>query len=64
MLYFAAIITLLVEESNPSYRQYLDTLDNGPSPAPDTTDCELFLFLTIIIQMGHDIRDRLKDYWT
>ncbi|PNF42225.1 hypothetical protein B7P43_G05522, partial [Cryptotermes secundus] len=35
-----------------------------PSPWPDVTDSEIFLFLGIIIQMGHDIRDRLKDYWS
>jgi hypothetical protein len=64
MLYFAAVITPVAEEMNRYYRQYLDTLDNGPSPAPDITQCEMFLFLTIIVQMGHDIRDSLKDYWT
>jgi hypothetical protein len=55
MLYSAAVITLVVEETNWYYRQYLDTLDNGPLPAPDITQCEMFLFLAIIIQMGHDI---------
>jgi hypothetical protein len=30
---------------------------------PDMTDSEMFLFLGITIQMGHDIRDRLRDYW-
>jgi hypothetical protein len=64
MLYFATVITLVVEETNRYYRQYLDTLDNGPSPAPDITECDMFLFLAIIVQMGHDIRDSLKDYWT
>jgi hypothetical protein len=28
------------------------------------TDSEMFLFLGIVIQMGHDIRDRIKDYWS
>jgi hypothetical protein len=64
VLYFAAVIPLVVQETNRYYRQYLDTLDNGPSPAPDITECEMFLFLAIIVQMGHDIRDSLKDYWT
>jgi hypothetical protein len=31
MLHFAAVITLMVEQTNQYYRQYLDTLDNGPS---------------------------------
>jgi hypothetical protein len=52
MLYFAAVITLVVEETNQYHRQYLDTLDNGPSSAPDITEFEMFLFLAIIVQMG------------
>jgi hypothetical protein len=63
MLYFTAIIHLLVVETNRYYHQYLDRLDDGPS-RPDVTNSEMFLFLGIIIQMGHDIRDRIKDYWS
>ncbi|PNF14142.1 hypothetical protein B7P43_G17736 [Cryptotermes secundus] len=62
MLYFAGIIRLLVEETNRYCHQYLDRLQDGPSPRPDVIDSEMFQFLEIIIQMGHDIRDRLKDY--
>jgi hypothetical protein len=63
MLYFASVITLLVEETNIYYHQYLDTLDDGPSPLPDITVTEIFLFLVIIVQMGHDICDCLADFW-
>jgi hypothetical protein len=42
---------------------YLNFLDNGPSPVPDVTESETFLFLALIIQVGHDIRDNLKDCW-
>jgi hypothetical protein len=52
MLYFAGIIRLLVEETNRYYHQHLDRLEDGPSPRPDVTDSEMFLFLGIIIQMG------------
>jgi hypothetical protein len=62
MLFFTEIIHLLVEETNRYYQQYLDSLEDGHSPLPDVTDSEMFLFLGIIIQMGHDIRDRLRDY--
>jgi len=24
----------------------------------------MYIFLAIVIQMGHDIRDTLKDYWS
>jgi hypothetical protein len=64
MLYFSGIIHLLVVETNRYYHQYLGRLDDGPSPVPDVTDSEMFLFLGIIVQMGHDIRDRLRDYWS
>jgi hypothetical protein len=56
MLYFAGIIRLLVEETNRYYNEYLNKLEDGPSPRPDVTDSEMFLFLGIIIQMGHDIK--------
>ncbi|PNF24699.1 hypothetical protein B7P43_G17356 [Cryptotermes secundus] len=62
MLYFAGIIHLLVEETNRYYHQYIDRLQDGPSPRPDVANSKMFLFLGIIIQIGHDIRDRLKDY--
>jgi hypothetical protein len=65
MLYFAAVIILLVEEKNRYYhQQYLDFLDNGSPPVPDIAESKMFLFLSIIIQMGHDMRDNLKDYWS
>jgi hypothetical protein len=55
MLYFTAIIHLLVVDTNRYYHQYLGRLDDGSSPRPDVTDSEMFLFLGIVIQMGHDI---------
>ncbi|PNF14553.1 hypothetical protein B7P43_G14961 [Cryptotermes secundus] len=64
MLYFAGIICLLVEETNRYYHQHVDRRQDGPSPRPDVTESEKFLFLGIIIQMGHDNRGRLKDYWS
>jgi hypothetical protein len=64
MVFFAGIIHLLVEETNRYYHQYLASLEDGSSPLPDMTDSEMSIFLRIIIQIGHDIRDRLRDYWT
>jgi hypothetical protein len=61
MLYFAYVITLLVEETNKYYQQYLDILDDGPSPLPDVTESEMFLFLVIIAQMRHGIWNSLSD---
>jgi len=62
-LYFAEIITLLVVETNRYYHDYIDRLDDGPSPEPDVTEAEMFVFLALTIQMGHGIRDKLTDYW-
>jgi hypothetical protein len=67
MLYFAAIVPLLVEQTNLYYRQYFDRQDEdgaSSSPLPDVTLAEMYVFLALIIQMGHDIRDTLKDYWS
>jgi hypothetical protein len=63
-LCFAGVITLLVEETNQYYQKYLDVLDSGPSPVPDVTESEMFPFLEIIVQLGHDIPDKLKDCWS
>jgi sorbitol-specific phosphotransferase system component IIC len=51
MLFFRGFIHLLVEETNQYYHQYLDSLEDRPSPFPNVTDSEMFVFLGIIIQM-------------
>ncbi|KAG8233829.1 hypothetical protein J437_LFUL008051 [Ladona fulva] len=55
---------LLVDETNRYYQQYLEKFDEGPSPKPDVTMTEMYLLLAIILQMGHDVRDSLRDYWS
>jgi hypothetical protein len=55
---------LLVEETNRYYHQYLETVAEGCSPLPNITKPEMYLFVSIIVQMGPDQRDRLKDYWS
>jgi hypothetical protein len=54
------MLSLLVEETNGYYQQYLDVRDDGTSPLPDITESGMFLFLVIIVQMRHDIRDGLS----
>jgi len=63
VLFFFEIIQLAAEETNRHYHQYLDTLDEVQSPLPDVTVQEMSLFLAIIVQMGHNQRGMLKDYW-
>jgi len=64
LLYFAEIITLLVVKTNRYYQDYIDRLDDGPSPEPDVTEAEMFVFLALTIQMRHGVRDKLTDYWS
>jgi hypothetical protein len=63
MCFFTGIIQLLAEQSNKYYHQYLDSHEGGLSLLPEMTDSEMFSFLGIIIQVGHDIRDKMRDYW-
>jgi len=46
-------------ETNHYYQDYIDR----PSPEPDVTEAEMFVFLELTIQMGHGVRDKLTDYW-
>jgi hypothetical protein len=64
ILHFAAVITLLVKETNQYYQQYLDRFDNRTSPVTDNTGSEIFLCLVIITQIERDRWDSLQDYWT
>jgi hypothetical protein len=63
MLHFASVITLLVEKTNSYYRQYLDTLDDGPSPLPDVTETEMFVSGDYCSNMT-TYGDSLVDYWS
>jgi hypothetical protein len=42
----------------------LDTLDEGWLPLPDMTVQEIYLFLAVIMQVGHNQKGNLKDYWS
>jgi hypothetical protein len=55
MLFFAGVTQLLVVEPHNYYQQYLEKLKDGPSPLPDVTETEMFLFLALTLQMGHEI---------
>ena len=54
---------MLVTETNRYYYGHLDRIDNGPSPLPDVTEAEMFVFLATTLQMVHRIRDKLTYYW-
>jgi hypothetical protein len=68
LLLFFKMIQLLVAEANKYNNQYLDTLDSGGghSQLPDMAMQEMYMyvFVAIIVQMVHDVRDMLNDYWS
>jgi hypothetical protein len=54
----------LSEESNRYCHQYNDTKgDDNPVP-PDISLEEIYLFLPLILKMGHNQYDILKEYWS
>ena len=64
ILFFTEIFYLLVEQTNVYYQQHLDR-QAGPSHwLPDITLPDLMTFITLPLQMGHELKDRLHDYWS
>jgi hypothetical protein len=59
LLYFAEIFTLLEMEINCYYHDYIDRLDDGPSPEHDVTEAKMFVLLALTIQKGQGVRDNL-----
>jgi hypothetical protein len=64
MLFSIEIIQLLVEKTNRYHEQYLDTLDKGQLPLSHVTIQEMYSFLAIRLQMGHDEKETMKAYWS
>jgi hypothetical protein len=42
----------------------LDVLDEGHAPLPDVTIQEMYFFVSVTVQMGHNQIYILKDYWS
>jgi hypothetical protein len=66
ILFFQQVFQITLDETNGYFHKNMAARDRpGPSTQPcDITMKELFLFFTIITQLGHDQRDSLKDYWS
>ena len=45
-------------ETNRYYHDYIDRLHDEPSPEPDVTEAEIFVFLALTMQMGHGVRNK------
>jgi hypothetical protein len=46
--------TALLVEPIDTAKENLDYVHDRNSPVPDVTETEMFLFLAVVIQMGHD----------
>ena len=64
MLFFTKMFHLLVEHTNLYYQQHLDG-QAGPRPRlPDITLPSMMTFIDLPLQMGHELRETLRDYWS
>jgi len=65
-LFFQQIFVMLLRETNRYFHQYVASLDEAGITAqqPDITMEEMYRIFAMIIQMGHDQHDCLKDYWS
>jgi len=56
-------LSLLVVETNYYYHDDIDRLYGEPSPERGITEAKMFVFVSLTVQMGHGVRDKLTDYW-
>jgi hypothetical protein len=59
MLFFTEIVQLLVKHSNLYYQQHLDRKAGPSRRLPD-----IMTFTALALQMGHNVKDTLHDYWS
>ena len=59
MLFFTEIFQLLVEQTNLYYQQHLDRQARPRCQLPD-----IMTFTALALQMGHDMKDTVHDYWS
>jgi len=64
MLFFAEIFHLLVEQTNVYYQQHLDGQARPSCQLPDITLPDSMTFVALALQMGHELKDTLHDYWS
>ena len=59
MLVFTEIFQLLLEQTNLYYQQHLDRQAGPGRRLPD-----IMIFTALALQLGHDVKDTLHDYWS
>ena len=64
MLFFTEIFQLLVDQSNLYYQQHLDRQAGPSRRMPNIMLPYIMTFTALALQMGHNVKDTLHDYWS
>ena len=64
LMFFTEIFHLLVEQTNVYYQQHLDRQAGPSRRLPDITLPDMMTFVALALQMGHELKDTLHDYWS
>jgi hypothetical protein len=63
-LFFTEIFHLLVEQTNVYYQQHFDRQAGASRLLPDIMLPDMMTFVVLALQMGHELKDTLYDYWS
>ena len=61
---FHRIFHLLLEQTNVYYQQHLDRQAGPSRRLPDITLPDMMTFIALALQMGHKLKETLRDYWS
>ena len=63
-MFFTEIFHLLVEQTNVLYQQHLDRQAGPSRRLPDIKLPDMITFVALALQMRHELKDTLHDYWS
>ena len=63
MLFFTEIFHLLLEQTNIYYQQHFGGQARPSRRLPDITLLDVMILVALALQMGHELKDTLHDYW-
>jgi len=64
MMFLTEIFHLLVEQTDVYYQQHLDRQAGPSRRLPDITLPDMMTFVALVLQMGHELKDTLHEYWS
>ena len=64
LMFFTEIFHLLFEQTNVYYQQNLDRQAGPSHRLPDVILPDMMTFVALALQMGHELKDTLHDYWS